>query len=223
MDIRDIGSIDFGSLETEEAKALGINVLFREEDGTYDWIYCMNMMKNTSMMKFIFKGVAICFIPVTAMLLFLSWGSDEFAMMVGILAACFGVVMLITLFSVWFVNTIYKGSYMLVYQMNNDAIMFSQTTDQAAMTRTIAGASAAVNAAGNNIGGVIAGTGLAMSPNVHIAKFAKVSSVRGNRADNLIWVNTFLQSLMIYVPDEFYDFVWNYIRERCDRARISER
>ena len=55
MDIRDIGSIDFGSLETEEAKALGINVLFREEDGTYDWIYCMNMMKNTSMMKFIFK------------------------------------------------------------------------------------------------------------------------------------------------------------------------
>ena len=215
MDIRDIGSIDFGSLE--------INVLFREEDGTYDWIYCMNMMKNTSMMKFIFKVVAICFIPVTAMLLFLSWGSDEFAMMVGILAACFGVVMLITLFSVWFVNTIYKGSYMLVYQMNNDAIMFSQTTDQAAMTRTIAGASAAVNAAGNNIGGVIAGTGLAMSPNVHIAKFAKVSSVRGNRADNLIWVNTFLQSLMIYVPDEFYDFVWNYIRERCDRARISER
>ena len=137
MDIRDIGSIDFGSLETEEAKALGINVLFREEDGTYDWIYCMNMMKDTSMMKFIFKVVAICFIPVTAVLLFVSWGSDDFPMMVGILAACFGVVMLITLFSIWFVNTIYKGSYMLVYQMNNDAIMFSQTTDQAAMTRTM--------------------------------------------------------------------------------------
>ena len=212
MDIRDIGSIDFGSLETEEAKELGINVLFREEDGTYDWIYCMNMLKD-----------AICFIPVTAVLLFVSWGSDDFPMMVGILAACFGVVMLITLFSTWFVNTIYKGSYMLVYQMNNEAIMFSQTIDQAAMTRTIAGASAAVNAAGNNIGGVIAGTGLAMSPNLHIAKFAKVSSVRGNRADHLIWVNTFLQALMIYVPDEFYDFVWNYITERCDRAKISER
>ena len=38
-----------------------------------------------------------------------------------------------------------------------------------------------------------------------------------------IWVNTFLQSLMIYVPDEFYDFVWNYITQRCDKARISER
>lgn len=223
MNNKNIEEIDFLSLTTEEAEKLGLNAIFEEEDGTYDWIYCMNMMKNTSMMKFIFKVVAICFIPVTAVLLFLSWGSDDFAMMVGILAACFGVVMLITLFSIWFVNTIYKGSYMLVYQMNNDAIMFSQTTDQAAMTRTIAGASAAVNAAGNNIGGVIAGTGLAMSPNVHIAKFAKVSSVRGNRADHLIWVNTFLQSLMIYVPDEFYDFVWNYIRERCDRARISER
>ena len=112
---------------------------------------------------------------------------------------------------------------MLVYQMNNDEIMFSQTTDQAEMTRTIAAASAIVNAAGKNAGGTIAGTGLAMRPNIYTAKFAKVSSVIGDRKDNLIWVNTFLQSLMIYVPDEFYDFVWNYIIQRCDRARISER
>lgn len=223
MDIKNIGSIDFGNLETDEAKELGINVLFREEDGTYDWIYCMNMMKDSSMLRFLVKVITICFIPITALLLFLAWGSDDFLMMVGILALCFGAVMLIVLFSVWFINTIYKSSYMLVYQMNDEEIMFSQTTDQAAMTRTIAAATAAVNAAGNNVGGVIAGTGLAMRPNTFSAKFKKVSSVKGVRADHLIWVNTFMQSLMIYVPDEFYDFVWNYITERCDRARISER
>jgi hypothetical protein len=144
-------------------------------------------------------------------------------MMMGILALCLGGVMLIILFAFWLVNKLFKGSYMLVYQMNNDEIMFSQTADQAEITRTIAAASAIVNTVGKNVGGAIAGTGLAMRPNIYTAKFAKVSSVKGDRKDNLIWVNTFLQSLMIYVPDEFYDFVWNYIIQRCDRARISER
>lgn len=131
--------------------------------------------------------------------------------------------MLIILFAFWLVNKLFKGSYMLVYQMNNDEIMFSQTADQAEITRTIAAASAIVNTVGKNVGGAIAGTGLAMRPNIYTAKFAKVSSVKGDRKDNLIWVNTFMQSLMIYVPDEFYDFVWNYITQRCDKARISER
>ena len=46
MDIKDIGSIRFEALRTDEAKELGINVLFQEEDGTYDWIYCLSMAKN---------------------------------------------------------------------------------------------------------------------------------------------------------------------------------
>ena len=223
MDIKDIGSIRFEALRTDEAKELGINVLFQEEDGTYDWIYCLSMAKNLSMFKFVTKIVILIFVPIAAMLLFLSWGSGNFLMMMGILALCLGGVMLIILFAFWLVNKLFKGSYMLVYQMNNDEIMFSQTADQAEITRTIAAASAIVNTVGKNVGGAIAGTGLAMRPNIYTAKFAKVSSVKGDRKDNLIWVNTFLQSLMIYVPDEFYDFVWNYITQRCDKARISER
>lgn len=223
MDIKKIGNIEFESLGTNEAKELGINVLFQEEDGTYDWIYCLNMFKNLSMFKFVVKVILITFIPIVVMLLILSGGSADVLWVLGIIALCLGVVMLIVLFSFWLINKLYKGSYMLVYQMNNDEIMFSQTTDQAEITKTIAAATAAVNAAGNNVGGVIAGTGLALRPNMYIARFAKVSSVKGSRKDNLIWVNTFLQALMIYVPDEFYDFVWNYITQRCDKARIRER
>ncbi len=223
MDIKNISNIEFESLGTDEAKELGINVLFQEEDGTFDWIYCLDMFQNLSMFKFVVKITLLTFIPIVVMLLFLSAGSADVLWVLGIIALCLGVVMLIVLFSFWLINKIYKGSYMLVYQMNNDEIMFSQTTDQAEITRTIAGATAAVNAAGNNVGGVIAGTSLALRPNMFIARFAKVSSVKGSRKDNLIWVNTFLQSLMIYVPDEFYDFVWNYITQRCDKARISDR
>ena len=109
---------------------------------------------------------------------------------------------------------------MLIYQMNNEGITFSQTTDQAAMTRAVAAASAAVSAAGGNTGGVISGTGMTLRANAYHSKFEKVRSVKGNRADNLIWVNTFLQYQQVYVPKSAYNFVWNYITERCVNAKI---
>ena len=55
---------------------------------------------------------------------------------------------------------------------------------------------------------------------VRNGKVEKVRSVKGKRADNLIWVNTFLQYQQVYVPKSAYNFVWNYITERCVNAKI---
>ncbi len=221
MDIKKIESLDFGSLTSEEAGELGLNAVFQEEDGTYDWIYCLKMFQNLSMFKFVVKIVVIIYAFIIITMLVMTRGSD-FLWLLGILGLCFAGVMLVVLFSFWLVDKLYKGSYMLIYEMNDTGLTFSQTTDQAQITRAIAAASAAVSAAGNNVGGVISGTGLALRPNSYHADFLKVRSVKGKRRDNLIWVNTFLQYLMVYVPDEAYDFVWTYITERCVNAKISQ-
>ena len=223
MDIKNIESLDFGSLTTEEASELGLNVIFLEEDGTYDWIYCLKIFQNLSLFKFVMKVIAIIYAFIIITLLVLTKGSGDILWLLGILGLVFAAVVVIVLFSFWLVDKLYKGSYMLIYEMNDVGITFSQTTDQAQITRAIAATSAAVNAAGGNVGGVIAGTGLAMRPNSYHADFAKVRSVKGKRSDNLIWVNTFLQYLMVYVPEEAYDFVWNYITGRCVKAKITTR
>ncbi|MDO4803907.1 MAG: hypothetical protein Q4A32_03690 [Lachnospiraceae bacterium] len=221
MDIKNIESLDFASLSSEEASELGLNVVFLEEDGTYNWIYCLKMFQNLSMFKFIMKVIGIIYAFIIITMLVLTRGSDDFLWLLGIFGLTFVAIVLIVLFSIWLVDKLYKGNYMLIYEMNEEGITFSQTTDQAQITRTIAATSAAVNAVSGNVGGVVAGSGLAMRPNSYNAKFSKVNSVKGKRSDNLIWVNTFLQYLMVYVPDEAYDFVWNYITERCVNARIS--
>lgn len=220
MDIQNIGSLDFGSLSSEEARELGLNVIFLEEDGTYNWIYCLKMFQNLSMFKFVMKVIAIIMIFILVVMLVLTRGADDVLWLFGIIGLCFLAVFVIVLFSFWMVDKLYQGNYMLIYEMNNDRLVFSQTTDQAQITRAIAASSAAVSAAGGNVGGVISGTGLAMRPNSYYAEFSKVRSVKGKRSDNLIWVNTFLQYLMVYVPDDAYDFVWTYITERCVNARI---
>lgn len=222
MNDKRIEDIDFLSLTTEEAEKLGLHAIYLEEDGTYDWIYCMNMMKDLSMLKFYYKVIGLCFLPIILLMIWMAltgrfdWSSFLVVML------CFVVVLLIVLFAVWLVNKLFQSKYMLIYQMNNEGITFSQTTDQAEMTRTIAAASAAASAAGGHTGGVISGSGMALSPNAYYSEFSKVRSVRGVRKDNLIWVNTFLQFQQVYVPAGSYDFVWNYITQRCVNARIHE-
>ena len=222
MNDKRIEDIDFLSLTTEEAEKLGLNAIYQEEDGTYDWIYCMNMMKDLSMLKFYYKVIGLCFLPIILLMIWMAltgrfnWSSFLIVML------CFVVVLLIVVFAVWLVNKLFQSKYMLIYQMNNEGLTFSQTTDQAEMTRTIAAASAAASAAGGHTGGVISGSGMALSPNAYYSEFSKVRSVRGVRKDNLIWVNTFLQFQQVYVPAGSYDFVWNYITQRCVNARIHE-
>ena len=223
MEIKNLDHLDFGSLSSEEADQLGLNVIFLEKDGTYDWIYCLRMFQNLSMFKFVMKIMIFMFAAITVIMLVLTGGSGDVLWLLGILGLCFAAVILIVLFSFWLVDKLFKGRYMLIYEMNEQGLTFSQTTDQAQITRTIAATSAAVNAAGGNAGGVIAGTGLALSPNSYHADFSKVRSVKGRKSDNLIWVNTFLQYLMVYVPDDAYDFVWTYITERCVNASISSK
>ena len=221
MDIKNIGDLDFSTLTSEEAAARGLNTLFREEDGTYNWIYSLKMFQNLSMLKFVLKIMAIVFAAITVMLLVMTGGSGDMVGLFGIMALVFGVVILIVFFSFWLVDKLYKGRYMLIYEMNDEGLTFSQTTDQGQITRTIASASAAASAAGGNTGGMISGTAMAMRPNSSHASFSKVRSVKGNRRDNLIWVNSFLLYLMVYVPEESYDFVWDYITTRCVNAKIK--
>lgn len=222
MDLNKIDTINFENLTSEEASQLGLNSIFQEANGTYDWIYCMDMLQDKSMMKFVMKIIALAFVPFIIISLIISEDLEKALWVIGILALCLGAVMIIIVLSFWFTNALYKGKYMMVYQMNNHELVFSQTSDQAKITKMLTATYSAVSAAGQNIGGTIAGAGLTMSPNAHHAVFAKVRSVKGKKKDNLIWVNSFFQHLMVYVPAESYDFVWEYITQRCVRARISE-
>lgn len=220
MNNQNIEDIDFLSLTTEEAEKLGLNAIFEEEDGTYDWIYCMNMMKDMSMVKFYFKVVSLCFLPIVLMMIWMALNKQLSMYAFCVTMLSFGGALLVVIFCIWLVNKMYRGKYMLVYQMNDEGITFSQTSDQAAMTRAIAAASAAVSAAGGHAGGVISGTGMTLRANAYHSSFAKVRSVKCVRKDNLIWVNTFLQYQQVYVPKSAFGFVWNYITERCVNAKI---
>ena len=100
-------------------------------------------MKDRSMFSFYFKVVGLCFLPIVLMMLWMAASSNLSMFTFLITMLSFGGVLLVVVFAIWLVNTMYGGKYMLIYQMNNEGITFSQTADQAAMTRAVAAASAA--------------------------------------------------------------------------------
>ena len=124
MNNQNLEDIDFLSLTTEEAEKLGLNAIFEEEDGTYDWIYCMNMMKDMSMFKFYFKIVGLCFLPIVIMMIWMAASSRLSMSTFLITMLSFGGVLLVVIFAIWLVNTMYGGKYMMIYQMNDEGITF---------------------------------------------------------------------------------------------------
>ena len=111
MDIKNIESLDFGSLTTEEASELGLNVIFLEEDGTYDWIYCLKIFQNLSLFKFVMKVIAIIYAFIIITLLVLTKGSGDILWLLGILGLVFAAVVVIVLFSFWLVDKLYKQTF----------------------------------------------------------------------------------------------------------------
>ena len=114
MNNKSIEEIDFLSLTTEEAEALGLNAIFEEEDGTYDWIYCMNMVKERSMFSFYFKIVGLCFLPIVIMMIWMAASSRLSMSTFLITMLSFGGVLLVVVFAIWLVNTMSRSRRRLI-------------------------------------------------------------------------------------------------------------
>ena len=125
MDIKNISIIDMSSLSTEQAQELGLNCIFLEDDGTYNWIYCMKMLQDLSMFKFIFKIISVIYALMVITILIMIHGSGDVLELLRIFALCYGVIVLVIIFSFWLVDKIFKGNYMLIFEMNEEGITFS--------------------------------------------------------------------------------------------------
>ena len=221
MEQNELNNVNFLNLSSEEAQKLGIGVMFHDDEGNYKWIYCVDMNKNPIMLKTVLIVMQIAYLPVWILALYMSIERGVDWEILGIIFLCYLAVMLIAVGATWFIKVIYKGNYFMVYQMNEEGIWFAQVTDQADKTKMIASLNAAIGAASGNVGQVISGSAMTIAAGSAYSRFKKVRRIRASRQDELIRMTSFLLYQMIFVPEKDYDFVWNYITERCTRADIK--
>ena len=202
----------------KEGKEIG--TVYKMPDGSYEWIYEMDMKKNKSILRVVLIAVGASMIPIVLMLLFLSFRDGFDPMITFITAVCFLAVILISLLCYWFVGVRYRWSYYMVYRMDEEGITFRQVKEQGEKTEAMGRVISLLGAASGSMGAFSAG--VMMTDNSARSEFKNVKRIKINRFNNLINVISPFLVNMVYVSGRYYDFVLDYIASHCPDAPVQE-
>lgn len=191
-------------------------------DGKYRWVYKLSMLKNPTILLTVFKVFA--YIIVVGFLIFgffLYLIHGDWAGLWG-MAKATGLVLLIflvlTFLGVVLVAIVYGGYYEVLFVMDEKEIAHIQVPQQFRKAQKLAAVTAMAGAAGGSLSTAGAGL-LAASRNASTSVFANVKKVKARRWLHVIKVNQLLNKNQVYVSSKDFDFVYNYIKEHCPKAK----
>ena len=191
-------------------------------DGKYRWAYEMHLLKNptifltTLKVMFISVGIVGLFMLVVTAIrgdLNLEWFQFWLKLM-GIMA---GIFVGLTIISILIMAAI-LGNYVVLFEMDEKEVVHIQMPRQVKKAEVVGLITALVDVMAKNPTTIGAGM-LAASKSKSTSEFANVRHVKARRRLNLIKVNQLLNKNQVYVADEDFDFVYNFIKAHCPNAR----
>ena len=180
----------------------------------YIWYYEMSLFKNMTILKTLIKVcIGVClFLNLGLQLLFLmadgSLDLDFF-----IVSCCLYSPILIALILLGYLVycAIMKGSYCVVFEMDEQGISHTQVARQFKKAQVAGAITAVLGALSGSLS--IAGTGiLAGSRNSLYTEFSKIDSMKLNKKQDVIYLRSRAFHNQIYVPKQHFDDVVNYIK-----------
>lgn len=207
--------------ETVEKDYQGKEVLLCQ-DGKYRWKYEVNMFTNPAIfitvLKVFFFTIVGLFL-VFGFFLYVIHGDWEglWWMTKGMFIALGGFFVLSVL-GYLIVAWMYRGKYIALFEMDETQVKHTQLPTQLKQAQKMAFLTVLVGIFAKRPSTAGAGM-LAASKNASISEFAKVRKVKPRRWMHMIKVNQLLNKNQVYVPDEDFDFVYNFIKSRCINAK----
>ena len=195
--------------------------LFKDAGEKYHWVYELPMMKSFFLLFEVWRvlwiadGIIIVLMAITHLFNHEGWQGLLFSIEMGVLVLA--ILMVISIPSYWIVTKANNGKYTVLFDMDKDGIDHTQikTDKQNALdTLTILVGSAAKSFTASGAGMLSASGGSMYS------RFSNVRKIKAVRSKDLIKVNGKLMRNQVYVAQEDFDFVYNYIVEHCPQARI---
>ena len=173
------------------------------EDGKYRWTYPLDMLKNPSILFVLLKIFGILLsIPLLIALISAAANNDWQKIWDGFIKIW--LIVMVVFFVIILI------SYLIVVWMNGGKYVVNFTMDEKQLRhRHQPGSEPAAAGAG----------ALAASRDTSVSVFDKVRRIKPRRGQNLIKVNQSLERNQVYVPDEDFDFVLDFIRKHCPNAK----
>ncbi len=193
-------------------------------DGKYRWTYEMSLFKNPTVFLLITKIFFFIFVGIFAFITVLDLIGGDFEWGIFLSTAkIFGIVILGALVVITLGYLVYAavmgGKYIVEFEMDERGVNHRQTESQAVKARKIGRAAAIGGLASGRFS--VAGAGIAAQRTEMYSEFSKVKKVKAYPRRCLIKVNETLGHNQVYVRKEDFDFVFNYITDRCQNLKKS--
>lgn len=192
-------------------------------DRKYRWVYEVPMLKNPSILFDVYKVLGISFGIVwlfNVVLIGCENGYDLESLW-GITSG-FLVLMLVFLVIGYIAYVIvawyYGWKYVVLFTMDEKEVIHQQMPRQVKKAKVLGALTTLVGAAAGKPG--VMGTGvLAASRSTSTSVLANVSRLIPCRRLHLIKVNQLLNKNRVFVPDEDFDFVYDFLCQHCPKAK----
>ena len=199
------------------------NNISKGDDGVYRWTYEMNMWKNPTILITLWKVFFIAgMFPVMVVTLLSLFEEGVGAAMKTFVPMFFMMTAIMSglVFIGYFIYTIIKGGrYQVVFEMDEKGIRHIQLKSQFKKNQVIAWIEALAGAASGNV--TVSGAGLlAASKSSSYSQFTKVRKIQANRRRHVIYVNESLERNQVYVTDDDFEAVRDYLISRCKKANV---
>ena len=191
-------------------------------DGKYRWVYEVNMLTNYSILFDVWKvlGISIGILVLLFVIIAIFDGDWSFDTLTG-MASSLGIVVLVMLvlgLIGYFVYAAISGwKYAVLFIMDEKEVVHQQMPNTVKKGQLIGALTILAGLASGRPG--VVGTGvLAQSRMSMISTLANVERIIPCRRMNLIKVNQRFAKNRIYVNDEDFDFVYNFLLTNCKKS-----
>lgn len=192
------------------------------EDGAYRWTYEMSMFTNPTIFFTLVRFFAVVAIIMWLFLapIFAIKGSLD--SLLGHTKMC-GLIFLIMnalgLVSYLILAILYHGKYKVSFALDRNYLVHRQLKDQAEVGRKIGLIASIIGLLTKKPSVIVTGS-VAASHNVSTSCLKNVTVIKPRRWRHTIHVNQLFNKNQIFVANEDFDFVLNFLRENCPKAKF---
>ncbi|MBO6025792.1 MAG: hypothetical protein J6P73_00925 [Bacteroidales bacterium] len=192
------------------------------EDGKYRWKYEMNMLTNPTIFLTVFKIffyiILVGFVVFGTFIYAIHGDWEGLLGMAKAMLIAMGIMFALSLLGVLVVAIMYRGKYIVLFEMDEKEIAHIQEPSQFRKAQKMGAVAAMAGGAARSYTAAGAGM-LSATKNSSTSVLANVRRVKPRRWLHVIKVNQLLNKNQIYVPAEDFDFVYNFLKAHCPNAK----
>lgn len=206
--------------ETEEEERPQNDIL-QDKRGKFLWISEVPMWKSFFLLFEVWKVLGFSALFVLLFSLFIGFlngeGTDAFFGTLGIFAITLGILLVLSIPAYWIVTKANNGVYTVLFEMDDSGIDHIQikTEKAKALELLTMFLGSAAKSRTTTAAGLLSATGGSL-----YSRFSRVRKIRSYPKKGLITLDGILFRNQVYVDEENFEYVYDYIRRRCPDADV---